>query len=107
MTMSELNDLLNSLKTKKPIRLKVPGAKIRKVDGFFVDKQEKDVASIEHMTDEGWEHLMTVPNGHINRYRDPGYVDDNLGVAHQSLYGLSKKLIDLNIIESTEKHKFF
>lgn len=93
MTRNEFDNLIRTLKTKRPVRI--------------VRLSDRDVGSLEwRPVNQPWEHLMSIPNGPIYKTRHDDYRDDNLNVKHQSLIGVYNKLVGTGLISPSQKHLF-
>lgn len=93
MTKNEFDDLISTLDSKRPLRI--------------IRLSTKDIASLEWKPcNQPWEHLMSIPNGPIYKIRHSDYRAKELKVPHQSLFGVYKKLSELGLISSAQKHLF-
>lgn len=92
MGENEFIQLIRSLQSKRPLRVTY--------------SYNKALGSLEWRDlNQPWAHLMSVPRRNIYKFRHPDYKHWS-GVAHQSLWGVYKKLRDLRLISPSEKHKF-
>lgn len=93
MHASDFDKFVQSLDSFRPLRV--------------VRLSNKSIASVEARQCDGkWEHICTVPNGPIYKYRHEDYRDKQIDTSHASIMTLYNKLRGLGYIKQKDKHNF-